>query len=64
MINNIKRILGFCECKGCWNRAEFDLEIKGTKIKKSICSNCVETITLNATRKEIELKDGTKITIE
>ncbi len=24
---SIKGLLGFCECKGCWNRRKFDMDI-------------------------------------
>lgn len=32
---SIKSILGFCDCKGCWKRHVFNIELKvGTKKKK------------------------------
>ena len=38
---SIKGLLGFCECKGCWNRRDFDMDIvahfeNGKKVTKTV----------------------------
>ena len=37
----IKGLLGFCECKGCWNRMDYEMDIvahfqNGKAVKKSV----------------------------
>ena len=37
----IKGLLGFCECKGCWNRMDYGMDIvahfqNGKTVKKSV----------------------------
>ena len=42
---SIKGILGFCECKGCWNRAKSCIVIKNIKTntfkKLIVCNDCL-----------------------
>lgn len=33
----IKRKLGFCNTKGCWNIAYYDVEIPNIKVKRCLC---------------------------
>lgn len=63
MFNKIKRLLGFCECKGCFCKSEYELNIKGINATKNICSKHVRSITVGSKLKEIELEDGTRFEI-
>ena len=33
----IKRKLGFCNTKGCWKKADYDIEIPIIKAKRCLC---------------------------
>lgn len=41
----------------------YDLKIKDTEITKSICDKHIKNITIRSTFREVELEDGTKLTI-
>lgn len=36
-MSRIKRFLGFCQVKGCWNRSTLTVENKEVKLKRYIC---------------------------
>lgn len=38
----IKRKLGFCNTKGCWERADYDIEIPNIKVKRCLCEKHLE----------------------
>lgn len=40
----IKRKLGFCNTKGCWRRAEYDIEIPVIKAKRCLCEKHLDEI--------------------
>lgn len=39
-MNKFKRMLGLCECKGCYKRSICEVNVKGTKAEKEVTIHC------------------------
>lgn len=67
---SIKGLLGFCECKGCWNRRDFDMDIvahfeNGKKVTKTvrICEQHAIEAVKGGTLKNVIFEDNTDLSV-
>lgn len=44
MMSKIKKLLGFCQVKGCWNRSTLIVEAKNINVKRHMCASCCERL--------------------
>lgn len=65
---SIKGLLGFCECKGCWNRRDFDMDIvahfeNGKKVTKTvrICEQHAIEAVKGGTLKNVIFEDNIRL---
>lgn len=55
----IKSILGFCSCKGCKNRYDYEVEVKnkrGKKLRSRLCMKCAAELIVQSKIKSATLQ--------
>ena len=43
-MRKIKKLLGVCQAKGCWNRSTLIVEEKNINVKRHMCASCCDEL--------------------
>lgn len=54
-MGKLKKLLGLCECKGCYKQAKYEMSIKSTNINKNLCKKHMLEITREAKLESIKV---------